>query len=441
MSLDYLNKLLFKDTSSTLKTSSLEREVSSEKQGIFTQPFSEVYLQENKSSFASQVRGGSQHVRESKSMTSKKQVLMDKKSDGQNLHKGQDAKVEDNQRRNQYVHRHTVGQHKNHYVNFSQMDFENVENQNPQFFYLPDVTDLIAEKNEVLILPYEIFGADILISPEIISPQESMLKSLQLVPEQNGNSDMLLNERMSEEILEDAQHTEDIQLNQPHLQVQTGDRFKKVVTTSQLMSDQEGLLSLKVKDLPLALSSLNHSIMQQMPYLSSMFENVAEAHIASNDALSEVDDSSDLQSHIFLKGKDPTALNVGHTYETDAVKDVAGKGSKDSGLNFMQEQQQVASTTITENITVIESLSNQMKSRLKKEPDIKNSVIDFDIKHKDLGELSVSLKIQDGHVDALFKGESYEFRNLLRQNLSSISKIFQDLDLKCQVQAINIIKK
>lgn len=441
MSLDYLNKLLFKDTSSTLKTSSLEREVSNEKQGISAQPFSEVYLKEDKPSFASQVRGGSRHLREFKSMTSKKQVLMGKKSNDQNLHKGKDATVEDNQRRNQYVHQHTIEQHKNHYVNFSQMDFENVKNQNPQFFYLPDVTALIAEKNEISTLPYETFGINILVSPEIITSQESMLKSSQLVPEQNGNSDMLLNGLMSEAILEDVQRTEDIPLNQPYLQVQTGDRLKKGVITSQLMSDQEGLLSLKVKNLPLPPSSLNHSMMQQMPYLSSLFEEVAEVNFSSNDALSEVDDSSDLKSHIFLKGKDLTALKVGHTYETDAVKDVSGKGGKDSGLNFMQEQQQVASTTITENITVIESLLNQMKSRLKKETDVKNSVIDFDIKHKDLGEVSVSLKIQDGHVDVLFKGESYEFRNLLRQNIGSISKIFQDLDLKCQAQSINIIKK
>ncbi len=216
------------------------------------------------------------------------------------------------------------------------------------------------------------------------------------------------------------------------------DKQKIAIRSSHPFLEQEGLMSLTVKDLPQSHLLSQQLFNQQSPLVEwskCMFDNEMKEDnaIDSIDKISEFDILNKTRYPKNVRGASPNAV--------DGIEDFAEKGSQDSSMNFMQQQQKVASSTITENITVIESLMTQINGRLKRQTDLRNSHIDFDIKHKDFGDISISLQIQDGEVRALFKGEHYEFRNLLRQNLSSISKLFKDMNLECQEHAINIIKK
>lgn len=455
MSFDYFNKLLLKDKFTSLKTSFSEREVPDSKGNISSHSFSDVYQKREKASFSNKVHQTRQ-LREHKQIIPKKNNpvvqsqhnLIHKKAENiqaENkalLHQGQHLLNQDRGEKQSI---------RSFYMNFSQTDSENIENQNPQLFFIPQFQDFLndelyvdkaySDNPDIEMLPYETFGTDILASFEIIGSEKPKLNDSLITNETPDFYDTLWHENKLERLVERNQSNEQKPLDVAFPKDQVLDIFKKTHSSAQLISDQEGLTSLRVKDLvqPPPLSTQN--MIQQMPYFRSMLDESMEINNPRDDVSVEIDDSSDLQTNILSRGKDITSLKAGHTFESDAVKEISGKGNKDASLNFMQEQQQVASTTITENITVIESLLNQMKGRLKKEVDIRNSEIEFDIKHKDLGELSVSLRIQDGAVNALFKGENYEFRNLLRQNLSSISQIFQDLNLECQEHAINIIKK
>ncbi|MBA4248984.1 MAG: hypothetical protein C0432_04140 [Candidatus Puniceispirillum sp.] len=451
MNLDYLNKLLFKDKKADFKPSNFESKTNPYTVSNLSQSFSDVYLKKEDSSFAKKVshsRQARQDFDQKRKLAQESNSTVDNrpvaKNNGQiqntsSFKKTRDSHSSEQQKQSLL----NSSQLKGSYTNFSQINIESIENQDlPSSFTILD-TEIFSSDDQLKNQTMENFSYEPLASeiyfPNIMKSQSEIMADF--VPPQaiiEKNQDVLSPQTdilsMKYWPLDEGGYIETPQILNDGL----SDKQQKVILSLNPPFEQEGLVSLVVKDLPQS-HLLSQQLLNQQSHLVEWAELASDFETKEDAGIDSMDDIPEF--NILNKARDHKNVRVSSPNAVDWIEDSSENGNQDSSMNFMQQQQKIASSTITENITVIENLMSQMKGRLKRESDLRNSQIDFDIKHKDFGDLSVSLKIQDGEVSALFKGEHYEFRNLLRQNLSSISKLFKDMNLECQEQSINIIKK